>query len=166
MGRDSSIQVYVEESDKEWLEEQAAADNESVSEYCRQVIVEHIEQQPDDQQHRQYSADQQLELVLNQIQDETTTLLSNFQSTTGTLLEHLQRLRTIYAIAVWRLIRQDYTAEQQEAALEYAVEHAGMEPTEDPEIQPVWSPTDTQSLPPETEHSSAAHSSTSQGDSK
>lgn len=166
MGRDSPIQVYVEESNKEWLKDQADARDESCSEYCRKIITEHIEQQPDDQQHRQYSADQQIELVLNQIRDETTARLSNFQSSTGTLLERLQRLRTIYAIAVWRLIKQDYTVEQQEAALKYAVDHAGLDPTEEPELQPVWSPSETQSLASGPESPTNDHSEPSQEDNK
>lgn len=145
MGRDSPIQVYVSEEHKQWLTDQADADNKSCSEYCRDVITDHIDGEQDKQQYRRYGVDQQIEMVLTEIQEEATALLSNFQSEMGTKMDRIQRLRTVYVIALWRLVKDDYPVSQRKAAMKHAADHVGLSPQEDPDIQPVLSTTDTQS---------------------
>lgn len=145
MGRDSAIQVYVTEENKEWLTEQAEADNKSCSQYCRDLITDHIDQEQDTQQYRRYGVDQQIELVLTEIRDEATGLLSNFQTEMGTRLDRIQRLRTVYIIALWRLVKDDYSVAQQKAAMKHAADHVGLEPKEDPAIQSVLASGETQS---------------------
>lgn len=137
MGRDSSIQVYLSEDRKEWLTDQAEAADQSRSEYCRQVITEHINEVQNEQQYRRYGVDQQIELVLDEIHDETMTLLSNFQSETGTTLERIQRVRTIYVIALWHLLESDYPLSERKAALKRASEYAGRHPGDDPVLSSV-----------------------------
>lgn len=151
MGRDSAIQIYVTEENKEWLTDQAEADNKSCSEYCRDVITDHIDGEQDEQQYRRYGVDQQIELGLTEIRDEATALLSNFQSEMGTRLDRIQRLRTVYVIALWRLVKDDYPVSQQKAAMKHAADHVGLTPREDPEIQSVLATADNQSLAAETE---------------
>jgi len=42
MGRDSIIQFYTTDENEEWLSEQAKASDQSLSEYCHEVIADHI----------------------------------------------------------------------------------------------------------------------------
>lgn len=135
MARESIIQFYTTDEYEEWLTKQAEAADKSLSEYCHQVVEQHITQEQDDQQYRRYGADQQIELALDELRDETSTLLSNFQSETGTRLERMQRLRTIYVMALWRLIREDYDPSEQESALKSALDHVGRDPSADPELR-------------------------------
>lgn len=166
MGRDSRIQVYVSEDRKKWLKEQADAADQSCSEYCRQVITEHIDQGQDEQQYRRYGVDQQIELALTELRDETKTLLSNFQSGTGTRLEYIQRVRTVYTIALWRLLEQDYPESQRNAAMKYGVKHAGRNLTDDPEIHPLLSSQEGQFPTSEAGHTEPTPVDTNREDSE
>jgi len=135
MARESIIQFYTTKEYEEWLTEQAEAADKSLSEYCHEIVEQHITQEQDDQQYRRYGADQRIELVLEELRDETSTLLSEFQSETGTRLERMQRLRTIYVMALWRLLREDYATAEQESALKSALDHVGRNLSADPEVR-------------------------------
>jgi len=137
MGRDTIIQFYTTESDEEWLKSQADAADQSLSEYCYQVVAAHIERKQEEQQYRRYGVDQQIELAIDEIQDETVELLREFRSETGARLEGIHRLRTIYVMALWRLFKDDFAQSEQKAALKYGVKHAGSEPSANPEIRPL-----------------------------
>jgi hypothetical protein len=137
MGRDSIIQFYTTDENEEWLSEQAEASGQSLSEYCHEVIADHIDREQERQQYGRYGIDQQIELILNEIRDETTEVLSEFESEMGTTLERIQRLRTVYVIAIWRLVKEEYSVPQREAALKHGADHVGLTPEEDPEISSV-----------------------------
>ncbi|MDS0261911.1 hypothetical protein NDI56_21120 [Haloarcula sp. S1CR25-12] len=135
MGRDTAIQVYLSDENAAWLKEQAEAGGQSCSKYCREVILDYIDREHNERPHRRYAVDQQIELVLNQLEEEAMSLLEDFQSETGAKLDRLQRLRTVYAIATWRLVKRSYPLEQRKAAMKSAVDQVGLAPTHDPEIQ-------------------------------
>jgi len=134
MGRDSIIQFYTTDENEEWLSEQAKASDQSLSEYCHEVIADHINREQERRQYGRYGVDQQIELILNDIRDETTEVLSDFESEMGTTLERIQRLRTVYVIAIWRLVKEEYSTSKREAALKHGADHVGLTPEEDPEI--------------------------------
>jgi len=165
MGRDARIQVYVSEERKERLSEQAQAADQSCSEYCRQLIAEHIDQAQDEQQYRRYGVDQQIELVLNEIRDETMALLSDFQSETMARVEEIQYIRTIYTIALWRLAEDSYPLSEREEALKRAAEYVDGELTDDPEIQSLLGDHQLPDSEATTETASRGHPNTSGGDS-
>lgn len=132
MGRDSRIQVYLSDENAEWLTEQADAAGQSCSEYCREVIVDHIEREENDRQYSRYGTDQHIGVMLDEIREEAMAILSEFQSETATEMELLQRLRTDYIIAVWLLIADDYPAHRKREAMDRATEVAGGEPADSP----------------------------------
>lgn len=165
MGRNSIIQFYTTEENEQRLQEQADAANTSLSEYCHQVVEEHISEKQHEQQKRRYSVEQQVELKLDEIRSETSTLLSTFQSERARL-EHMQRLRTIYVMALWRLLRNDYSQSKQEEALNWSVNHVGQEPIDDPELRPLLTSTQESSSNLEPEKSDTLSANTSGGDSQ
>ena len=139
MGRDTPIQVYLDDENAAWLKEQADSAGQSTSKYCREVILDHIDREQNDRSYMRYGVDQQIELELTKLRDEVLALLSEFQSETGTKLERIQKARTIYAIAVWRLVYSDYPEAEQKTAMKEALEYVGLDPREDPEIQRAFS---------------------------
>lgn len=166
MSRDSVVKFYTTEANREWIEEQAEASNQSLSEYCHEVIAAHIDEEQDKQQYGRYAVDQQIELVLNEIREETSSLLTEFESETAERLELIQRLRTVYVIALWRLIKEDYAPARQEAAMKHAVDHAGLVPSADPEIESVLPSSNTQSGVVESDHSNDTRSATTEEDNQ
>jgi hypothetical protein len=160
MGRDTIIQFYTTDENEEWLSEQADASGQSLSEYCHAVIADHIDREQERWQYGRYGVDQQIELILNEIRDETTEVLSDFESEMGTHLNRIQRLRTVYVIAIWRLVKQEYSVSQREAALKHGADHVGLDPEEDPEIQSVVSAPTTQPRQPPTERGANEDSNT------
>jgi hypothetical protein len=153
MSRDATVRFYTTDENKKWLTEQAGAADQSLSEYCHQAITEYIGREQERQEYGRYGVDQQIELILNQIRDDASTLLSEFQSETGTRLERIQRIRAVYVIALWRLVENDYTRDQREEAMKAAAEVVGRAPSDDPEIQ-------TAIPSPETHHPQADSAST------
>lgn len=161
MGRDTIIQFYTTDDNEEWLSEQADASGHSLSEYCHQVIADHIEREQERRQYGRYGVDQQIELLLTEIRDETTETLADFESETGTKLERIQRIRTVYLIAVWRLVKEEYSVSQRNAALKHGADHVGLDPEEDPEISSVLPASATQPRQSGTEQVDNEHSNMS-----
>lgn len=166
MARESIIQFYTTDEYEEWLSEQAEAADKSLSEYCHEVVEQHITQEQDDQQYRRYGVDQQIELALDELRDETSTLLSEFQSETGTRLEHIQRLRTIYVMAIWRLLRENFAPSEQESALKSALEHVGRDLSADPEIRRLLTSEQAKTVESGAEQTEAPPAGTTRGDSE
>ena len=166
MGRDELLQFYTTGENGEWLTEQAEAADKSLSEYCHQLVEEHINREQDRKQYGRYGVDQQIELVLDQIRDEATTLLATFQSETGPKIDRVQRIRTVYVIALWHLFKNNYSSSEREAALKRAGEFIGRDPSNDPELRAALPVSDIQTSRIATESDSSAHHNTSGGDSE
>lgn len=166
MGRDAIIRFYTTEENKEWLEEQAEATDTSISECCHEALAKHIDREQERHQYGRYGVDQQIELVLNEILEEATTQFSEFQTEASTTLERIQRIRTVYVIALWRLVKDDYTAPQRRAALTHAAEHVGLDPTDDPEIGPLLSSGDDDSIESRGERADPTHSHREEGENE
>ena len=165
MARDELLQFYTTDENEEWLTEQAEAEDKSLSEYCHQVVEEHVNREQDRKQYGRYAVDQQIELTLDQIRDEATTLLSTFQSETGAKIDRVQRIRTVYVIALWHLLKNNYSPSQRDAALKRAAEFVDRDPSNDPELRAALPASDIQSSEILTESDSSAHPNTTGGDS-
>jgi len=124
MSRDSHIPVYTTETVKESIETQANAADKSVSAYCHEVLAEHVEETLDENQRARYGTDTDIELLLEELRSELIGMLDSFITETGAEIHHLQSLRTAYAIAIWELIKDDYSPAQREVALKTAGQHA------------------------------------------
>ncbi|WP_262181400.1 hypothetical protein [Haloarcula laminariae] len=164
MTRDTIIQFYTTDEKEEWLTDQAEAAGQSLSKYCDQVITEHIDREQDRQQYGRYGVDQQIELALDQIRDEATAILSNFQSESGARLDRIQRIRTVYVLALWHLLKDDYSSAQQEAALKRAAEHIGCDLSDDSEMQAAITSKEAQSSHSVTDQTSTALNDTNEED--
>lgn len=147
MSRDETVRFYTSEETKQWLKREAETREKSLSECCHQVVTEYIDREEDRRQYSRYGVDQQIEIVLTEIREEASTILTEFQSETGVALERLQRLRTVYVIALWRLLKEEYPSAQRKAAMKHAVDHVGLDPCDDPNIEPVLSTATDQSSP-------------------
>lgn len=163
MSRDETVRFYTSEETKEWLKKEAETRDQSLSECCHQVVAEYIDQEEDRRQYSRYGVDQQIEIVLNEIREEASTILSEFQSETGVTLERLQRLRTVYVIALWRLLKEEYPSSQRKAAMKHAVDHVGLDPSDDPNIAPMVSTATDQSSQPIADNAGNASSHTHGG---
>lgn len=164
MSRDKTIRFYTSEETKEWLKNEAETRDQSLSECCNQVVTEYIGQEQDRRQYSRYGVDHQIELVLDEIREEISTILTEFQTETGTTVERLQRLRTVYVIALWRLLKDDYPSDRRKAAMKTAVDHVGLDPFDDPNIAPVLSTAAGQSSESISDHTGNAAPNISGGD--
>jgi len=162
MSRDETVKFYTTDEYKQRLKDQAEASNQSLSEYCHEVLAAHLDEEQDRQQYSRYGVDQQIELVINEFRDEASSQLTEFKSTTGGKLELIQRLRTVYMIAMWRLIKEDYSPARQEAAMKHAVDHAGLVPSVDPEIESVMPSSNVQPHALESDHPTDTQSATTE----
>ena len=164
MSRDETVRFYTSEETKEWIKREAETRDQSLSECCHQVVSEYIDREEDRRQYSRYGVDQQIEIVLNEIREEASTILKEFQSETGVTVERLQRLRTVYVIALWRLLKEEYPSSQRKAAMKHAVDHVGLDPSDDPNIAPVLSTAADQSSPTLSDKAGNAPSHTHGGD--
>lgn len=124
MNRDSHIPVYTTETVEERIEAQANAADKSVSTYCHEVLKEHVEETIAETQRVRYGTDTDIELLLEKLQSELIAIVESFRTDTGAEIHHLQSLRTAYAIAIWELIKDDYSPAEREVALKTAGQHA------------------------------------------
>lgn len=123
MNRDAHIPVYTTERVETYIESQADAADQSVSTYCHEVLKEHVESDMDANQQARYGTDTDIELLITELQSELRSLLDSFITETGAEIHHLQSLRTAYAIAIWELIKDDYSPAEREVALKTAGKH-------------------------------------------
>lgn len=126
--RDTLIQIYTTEENQEWVEELADEAGLSVSEYGHELIEEHVDDETGESQYRRYSTDTKIEVLLEEAQSEITELLDEFESETMEEVKTVQKVRTAYTIAIWKLLQDEYSSEQRRLAMKFAGEHVGRDP--------------------------------------
>ena len=128
MRRDVSVQLYTTEENRQWVKDRAEVADQSISDYCHEVLEAHIDRVTGDSQYERYGTDTQLEVLMEDIREELTTLLTELQSDVGEDLNYMQSIRTAYVIAIWELMKEDYTPSQRRLAMKFAGEHVGQGP--------------------------------------
>jgi hypothetical protein len=126
--RDTLLQIYTTEAYKEWFDQLADDAGTSTSEYGHKVIEDHIDRETGENQYRRYDTDTSIELLLEEAQREVKELVAEFESGTMEEVKTIQEVRTAYTIAIWKLLQDDYSAEQRRLALKFAGEHVGKDP--------------------------------------
>ncbi|GGM53599.1 hypothetical protein [Haloarcula argentinensis] len=126
--RDTLLQIYTSEENKELFDQLADAAGTSTSEYGHEVIEEYVEWETGESQYQRYSTNTKIEVLLEEAKREVTELLEEFESGTMEEVKTVQKVRTAYTIAIWKLIQDDYSAEQRRLALKFAGEHVGRDP--------------------------------------
>lgn len=130
--RDTLIQIYTTEAYQEWFQELADEADMSVSEYGHEVIENHINRETGENQYRRYSTDTSIEVLIEEAQREVTELLTEFESETMEEVKTIQKVRTAYTIAIWRLLQDEYSSEKRRLAMKFAGEHVGRDPPNEP----------------------------------
>lgn len=149
--RRTLLQIYTTEENKKLFDQLADAAGTSTSEYGHEVIEDYVEWETGESQYQRYSTNTKIEALLEEAKREVTELLEEFESGTMEEVKTVQKVRTAYTIAIWKLIHDDYSAEQRRLALKFAGEHVGR----DPDIE---SQTPDEESNPESDASTAAES--------
>ncbi|KAA9396345.1 hypothetical protein Har1130_18865 [Haloarcula sp. CBA1130] len=126
--RDTLLQIYTSEENKELFDQLADAAGTSTSEYGHEVIEDYVEWETGENQYQRYSTNTKIEVLLEEAKREVTELLAEFESGSMEEVKTVQKVRTAYIIAIWKLLQDDYSAEQRRLALKFAGEHVGQDP--------------------------------------
>jgi len=126
--RDTLLQIYTSEENKELFDQLADAAGTSTSEYGHEVIEDYVEWETGENQYQRYSTNTKIEVLLEEAKREVTELLAEFESGSMEEVKTVQKVRTAYIIAIWKLLQDDYSAEQRRLALKFAGEHVGQNP--------------------------------------
>ncbi|KOX93202.1 hypothetical protein [Haloarcula rubripromontorii] len=145
--RDTLLQIYTSEGNKELFDQLADAAGKSTSEYGHEVIEDYVEWETGENQYQRYSTNTKIEVLLEEAKREVTELLAEFESGSMEEVKTVQKVRTAYIIAIWKLLQDDYSAEQRRLALKFAGEHVGQDP-------------DTESQTPDEENNAESDAST------
>ena len=145
--RDTLLQIYTSEGNKELFDQLADAAGTSTSEYGHEVIEDYVEWETGENQYQRYSTNTKIEVLLEEAKREVTELLAEFESGSMEEVKTVQKVRTAYIIAIWKLLQDDYSAEQRRLALKFAGEHVGQNP-------------DTESQTPDEENNAESDAST------
>jgi len=145
--RDTLLQIYTSEENKELFDQLADAAGTSTSEYGHEVIEDYVEWETGENQYQRYSTNTKIEVLLEEAKREVTELLAEFESGSMEEVKTVQKVRTAYIIAIWKLLQDDYSAEQRRLALKFAGEHVGQDP-------------DTESQTPDEENNAESDAST------
>ena len=145
--RDTLLQIYTSEGNKELFDQLADAAGKSTSEYGHEVIEDYVEWETGESQYQRYSTNTKIEALLEEAKREVTELLAEFESGSMEEVKTVQKVRTAYIIAIWKLLQDDYSAEQRRLALKFAGEHVGQDP-------------DTESQTPDEENNAESDAST------
>ncbi|MBX0325210.1 hypothetical protein EGH21_19475 [Halomicroarcula sp. F13] len=101
------------------VEEQAEQEGLSASAYCEMVLKTHHDMEPEER-HSRYSADKDLISTINDAVDDLVNSIDELQNDTTPDFEHLQSLRTMYVMALWELLKHEYSPEEREDAIKRA----------------------------------------------
>lgn len=119
MSGDTRLQIYTDEELNEKIERRADSADLSKSGYCELILKNHHGIDLDGRLSR-YSTDKDLISTIDKATSEVTTAIEELQQDTATDLEHHQSLRTMYVLALWELLKQEYSPSEREEAIKQA----------------------------------------------
>ena len=126
--RDEVLQIYTTSENKEWIKERAEIEGKTISDIGHSLVEEHIDRETGETQFERYGTDTQLELVLENIRSDVTAELDEFKSETLEELKTVQKVRTAYTIAIWKLLQEDHDDAHLRLAMKFATDRIGREP--------------------------------------
>lgn len=117
--KDGHIQVYTSAENSNWLKQRADDLGCSVSEYVHELIQKHVDILRD---HHEYSYDEskRLDILVDEVYDETELLLEKFLDETGTRPTH--QPGGLHLAVLWKLLAGEYSNADREYAIKMARE--------------------------------------------
>ncbi|WP_135305976.1 hypothetical protein [Haloarcula amylovorans] len=113
------LQIYTTEAVNEKLEQRAEQADLSKSKYCEMVLKKHHGMDLNGRLAR-YSADEDIMETLDDGISSLAASIEELQAEATPDIEHLQSLRTMYVIALWELLKQEYSPAEREGAIKRA----------------------------------------------
>ncbi|WP_146418336.1 hypothetical protein [Haloarcula hispanica] len=126
--RDEVLQIYTTSENKEWIKERAEIEGKTISDIGHSLVEEHIDRETGETQFERYGTDTQLELVMENIRSDISDELDEFKSETLEELKTVQKVRTAYTIAIWKLLQEDHDDAHLRLAMKFATDRIGREP--------------------------------------
>ncbi|RLM88053.1 hypothetical protein [Haloarcula sp. Atlit-7R] len=126
--RDEVLQIYTTSENKEWIKERAEIEGKTISDIGHSLVEEYIDRETGETQFERYGTDTQLELVMENIRSDITAELDEFKSETLEELKTVQKVRTAYTIAIWKLLQEDHDDAHLRLAMKFATDRIGREP--------------------------------------
>lgn len=126
--RDEVLQIYTTSENKEWIKERAEIEGKTISDIGHSLVEEYIDRETSETQFERYGTDTQLELVMENIRSDITAELDEFKSETLEELKTVQKVRTAYTIAIWKLLQEDHDDAHLRLAMKFATDRIGREP--------------------------------------
>lgn len=126
--RDEVIQIYTTSENKEWIKERAEIEGKTVSDIGHGLVEEYIDRETGETQFERYGTDTQLELVMENIRSDIMDEIDEFKSETLEELKTIQKVRTAYTIAIWKLLQEEYDDAHLRLAMKFATERIGQAP--------------------------------------
>ncbi|GGM50432.1 hypothetical protein [Haloarcula argentinensis] len=145
--RDEVIQIYTTSENKEWIKERAEIEGKTVSDIGHGLVEEYIDRETGETQFERYGTDTQLELVMENIRSDIMDEIDEFKSETLEELKTIQKVRTAYTIAIWKLLQEEYDDAHLRLAMKFATERIGQAPATE---TPTESDTDSGEQVPES----------------
>ncbi|GCF15989.1 hypothetical protein Harman_39240 [Haloarcula mannanilytica] len=126
--RDAVIQIYTTSENKEWIKERAEIEGKTVSDIGHDLVEEYIDSETGEAQFERYRTDTQLELLLENVRSDIMENLDEFKSESLEEIKTIQKVRTAYTIAIWKLLHEDHDDAHLRLAMKFATERIGQEP--------------------------------------
>ncbi|KAA9400568.1 MULTISPECIES: hypothetical protein [Haloarcula] len=126
--RDEVLQIYTTSENKEWIKERAEIEGKTISDIGHSLVEEYIDRETGETQFERYGTDTQLELVMENIRSDITAELDEFKAETLEELKTVQKVRTAYTIAIWKLLQEDHDDAHLRLAMKFATDRIGREP--------------------------------------
>ncbi|MBV0926373.1 hypothetical protein KTS45_19375 [Halomicroarcula limicola] len=119
MPEQARLQIYTTEDVNEKVEQRADQADLSKSKYCEMVLKKHHGMELRGRLAR-HSADEDIIATIDDAADDISTSIEEVQVEATPDLEHIQSLETMYVIALWELLKEDYSPAEREAAIKRA----------------------------------------------
>jgi hypothetical protein len=129
MTRETLLQIYTTEENKERLKETADAVDQSLSEYGHHLIEQHLASLSETEEPDRLGTERTVVDILTDLHEDVTAELSEFRSETADDLLYVHSVRTAYLIALWKLLEGEHSAPERRYAMRFAAAHVGVEPT-------------------------------------
>lgn len=122
MPDDTHMSFYTSDETKQRIEEQAEKAGLSVSEFCEQVLEEHLEESTSQSQEERYHPSQRLEVTIDDARRDLKEAIERLEAAVDEEITDIQSLRTVYAISIWELLKSEYGSPHRKEAMQVAAE--------------------------------------------
>ncbi|MFC7078073.1 hypothetical protein [Haloarcula halophila] len=120
MPDDKPVYFYTSEETKQRINDQADEAGLSVSDFCEQVLKEHLEDTTSQSQEERYHPSQRLEVTIDDARRDLEAAIERLETAVDEEITDIQSLRTVYAISIWELLKSEYGSPHRKEAMQTA----------------------------------------------